>query len=48
MVKSNYRFARVRGTLGIDDVSELDSSDHSFDNSNDGKTVVSLLGVSVG
>ena len=43
-----FQYLDNRGTLGIDDVFELGSSDHSFDNSNDGKPVGSLLGVSVG
>ena len=43
-----FQYLDTRGTLGLDDVSELGSSDHSFDNSNDGKPVGSLLGVSVG
>ena len=43
-----FQYLDNRGTLGLDDVSELGSSDHSFDNSNDGKPVGSLLGVSVG
>ena len=37
-----------RGTLGIDDGSELGSSDGFFDCYNDGKTVGSFLGVLVG
>ena len=43
-----FQYLDTRGTLGLDDASELGSSDHSFDNSNDGKPVGSLLGVSVG
>ena len=42
------QYLDTRGTLGLDDVSEMGSSDHSFDNSNYGKPVGSLLGVSVG
>ena len=38
----------VGSTLGLDDGSELGYSDLSFDGSNDGKPVGSLLGVSVG
>ena len=43
-----FKYLDNRGTLGLDDGSELGSSDHSFDNSNDGKPVGSLIGVSVG
>ena len=43
-----FQYLDTRGILGLDDVSELCSSDHSFDNSNDVKPVGLLLGVSVG
>ena len=43
-----FQYLDNRGTLGIDDGSELGSSDRSFDGSNDGKPVSSLIFVSVG
>ena len=42
-----FQYLDNRGTLGLDDGSELGYSYHSFDNSKDGKPVGSLLGVSV-
>ena len=43
-----FQYLDTRGTLGLDEVSDMGSSDHSFDNSNDGKPVGPMLGVSVG